>query len=363
MPSEKLLNRISTKFQQLSRYYTYTENKPKLYPNSKIAVVNLGRFLLNKDRGRYSFILCQILKFSGFEVVVKLDTRFFFRETPYKEMLLAQNFTRVRGSSVKSGFIELHGGAVKKKSIKLLYGYGLLQNKIDAYYLPYTLHPRFYQKYTENTCFKVFRGKARTSRIIFAGNFERSLYDGSVLKEDFKGTISRVEVLDFIKAKYADNPRIINCQTKEHLYDSLKSRPTVKSFIMSEVKTPEDDWLSILSKCDFYLCLPGVRMPWSHNAFETMAVGTIPILQYNNLFYPPLVHLQNCIAFDSFETLGEAIQIALDMKEEDVVLMKQQVVEYYETYLNTERTIKKIQTFLTSTEETMTIAIPFLNGD
>jgi hypothetical protein len=362
MRFEKIPERISAKFRQLLRYYSCTKSTAKLNPNSKTAVVNLGRYLLNKDSGRYSFIICQILKFSGFEVVVKLDPEFFYTEAPYKKMLLAQDFTKIRNTSLNTGSIELRGSDLKKKTIKLFYGYGLIRNRIKAYYLPYTLHPRFYQKYTDNTNFNVFREGERMLRVIFAGNFERSLYDNSILKEDFEGTISRVEVLDHIAAKYSKDSRIVYSSTKEDLYDLLNTKSMVQNFMISKVRTPDEDWLSILSKGDFYLCLPGVRMPWSHNALETMAVGTIPILQYNDFFYPPLVHLENCIAFDSFDSLDKAIEIALNMKEEEVASMRQRVIRYYNEYLSTGQTIKKLQTFFASEEETMSVAIPFLNG-
>lgn len=360
MQLKKKLVVMSKRFKQPLRYYFYTKREPSLDQDAKVAVVNLGWFLLDKDWGRYSFIICQMLRFSGFTVVVKLDYRFFYSLMPYKRMLLAQDYTKVRNTSVQPGFIELHGKNYKK-SIRLLYGYRLFHKKIEAYYLPYTLHPRFYQKYTENTNFQVFRETERSVRIIFAGNFERSAYSRGILKEDFEGIITRVEVLDHIKANYSTDPRIVYSPTKEHLYRLLDTSSAVKNFIVIEVKTPEEDWLRILSKGDFYLCLPGGAMPLSHNAFESMALGTIPILQYDDLFYPPLQHLKNCIAYSSYETLDDAIELALNMKVETLLSMKKEVVEYYDAYLATEQTIKRIKDFASSAEETMTIALPFLN--
>jgi hypothetical protein len=361
MQLKKKIVAISKKFKHPLRYYFYTKSKARHDPDSKVAVVNLGWFLLDKDWGRYSFIICQILKFSGFKVVVKLDYKFFYSLLPYKRMLLAQDYTKVRHTSVKPGFIELHGKNLEKKSIKLIYGYTLFRNKVEAYYLPYTLHPRFYQEYSDNTNFQAFRDTERKIRIIFAGNFEKSAYSRPILKEDFEGIITRVEVLDHISANYSKDSRIIYSPTKEHLYNLLETKSTVNNFIVIEVKTPEEDWLHILSKGDFYLCLPGGAMPLSHNAFESMALGTIPILQYDDLFYPPLQHLRNCIAYSSYDTLDEAIELALNMKEEALLLMKQEVIKYYDEYLATEQTIKRIQAFANSDEETMTIAIPFLN--
>lgn len=361
MQLKKKLLKMSRKVKQPVKYYFHTKSNARLDPDDSVAVVNLGWFLLDKDWGRYSFIICQILKFSGFKIAVKLDYQYFYSLLPYKKMLLAQDYIKVRNTSVKPGFIELLGKNQGRKSIKLLYGYSLFRDKIEAYYLPYTLHPRFYQTFPENTNFSVFRDAERTMRIIFAGNFERSAYSRAILKEDFAGIITRVEVLDHIRANYSNDPRIKYSPTKEHLYNLLETKSNTNSFTVIEVKTPEEDWLRILSKGDFYLCLPGGAMPLSHNAFESMAVGTIPILQYDDLFNPPLQHLKNCIAYSSYDKLDEAIELALNMKEEALLLMKQNVIKYYDEYLATEQTIKRIQNFAKSEEEILTIAIPFLN--
>ncbi len=357
---EKLITTWMT-FKQPFRYYLFTKAEAQPDPNDNVALVNFDEFVLDKDWGRYSFIICQVLKFSGFKIVIKLDYSFFYSLMHYKRMLLAQEYLKVRNIPVENSTIQLRGKNIKNKSIELVYGYELFRNKIDAYYLPYTLHPRFYQTYDENTNFKVYRETQRKVRIMFAGNFERKAYSRSILKEDFEGIITRVEVLDHIRAKYSEDARVIYSPTKEHLYDLLETTQAVNNFIIIEVKTPQKDWLRILSKGDFYLCLPGGAMPLSHNAFESMAVGTIPILQYNDLFYPHLEHLQNCIAYSSYDMLEEAIETALSMNKEELLRMKQQVIQYYDEYLATGQTINKIKSFVESGEEKMTIAIPYLN--
>jgi len=293
--SENIIGKIKKRL----KYYAHTKSKARYRSNSPEAEVNLGSFLLNKDMGRYSFILCQLLKFSGFKVTVKLEPRFFLNDVPYKRMLLDQDYTKVRNSTVQNSNIVLSGQDRKQKSIKLLCSYKLIEDKIDAFYLPYTLHPRFYQTYEDNTNFIAFRSSKRKTRIIFSGNFERQLYNNKVLKDDFNWTISRVDVLDYIKAQYGNDSRIIYSPTQENFYALLKAGSAKDKFIIAEVKTNPEDWLPILSSGDFYLCLPGMGMPWSHNAYEAMAVGAIPILQYNKMFYPPLEHLENCLVYDS----------------------------------------------------------------
>lgn len=357
---DQKLKRILSKFGRLIRYFRQTSGSLTPGGGGKTAVITLSSNILNKDMGRYSFIICQLLKFSGFEVVLEVTRDFFSSNAPYKKMLLDQGFTLLRNSKEMKNTVVLYGGRNKKNTIHLNYGIELMNDKIDAYYLPYTLHPRFYQTYLRQADFEIYRNLERSARILFAGNFERALYSKSILKEKFPGTISRVEVLDHIDVNYADHPAVLYSTTKEHLYGLFDGEDARNKFIVSQARTPDADWLFILGKADFYLCLPGVRMPWSHNAFEAMAVGTIPIIQYNALFYPPLEHLKNCITFDSYGSLDEAIRCALEMSPEALALMRKAVIQYFDTYLATECTVGRIESFYNSGDDSMHVALPFL---
>jgi hypothetical protein len=357
---DRKLKNLSTKIRKLIKYFYYTKHQGIHNPHGQTAVVNLSGSLLNKDMGRYAFVICQILKFSGFQLIVKVDPDFFAGNTPYKRMLSNQGFKLVRSTGLKSDSISFHVQKRKKKVLGLVYGNIAPQHHPSSYPLPYPLHPRFYQEHLKPSYFETFQQQQRTTRIIFSGNFDRKLYSKPLLKERFPGTISRVEALDHILSGHASDPRIVRSTTKEDLYRRLELKPVAQQFIISEARTPDEDWLSILSKGDFYLCLPGVRMPWSHNAIESMAVGTIPILQYDALFYPPLEHLKNCISYHDYASLDDAIQTALAMDVLQVQQMKAAVLDYYNQHLATDQTIKRIQDFAHSAEENMLVGLPFL---
>lgn len=356
---DRKLKNLSKKIRKLLKYFYYTKHHEIHDPHGQTAVVNLSGSLLNKDMGRYAFVICQLLKFSGFQLIVKVDPDFFAGKTPYKRMLSNQGFKLVRSTGLKPDSISFQVQKRKKKVLSLVYGNRASQ-QAAVYPLPYPLHPRFYQEHLKPSYFDKFQEQQRTTRIIFSGNFDRKLYSKPLLKERFPGTISRVEALDHILSGHASDPRIVRSTTKEDLYRRLELKPAEQQFIISEARTPDEDWLTILSKGDFYLCLPGVRMPWSHNAIEAMAVGTIPILQYDALFYPPLEHLKNCISYRDFASLDEAIQTALTMDEAQVQQMKSEVLDYYNQHLAIDQTINKIQDFAHSAEETMLLGLPFL---
>jgi hypothetical protein len=73
-----------------------------------------------------------------------------------------------------------------------------------------------------------------------------------------------------------------------------------------------------------------------------MAVGTIPITQYPELFYPALEHGKNCLVFNSEQSLLDVINFVLQMKSTDIERLKQQAINYYEEYLAPEITIQRL---------------------
>jgi hypothetical protein len=97
---------------------------------------------------------------------------------------------------------------------------------------------------------------------------------------------------------------------------------------------PPEEWLSLLSKTDFFICPPGYCMPMCHNVIEAMAVGSIPIINYPEWFNPTLRHMENCIVFDGRTDLVNKIKSVLEMSKQEITEMRNRVIAYYESYLN-----------------------------
>lgn len=101
-------------------------------------------------------------------------------------------------------------------------------------------------------------------------------------------------------------------------------------------------------------------MPWAHNMAESMAVGTIPILQYTNWCSPPLTHNENCLAFKDAEDLQNVIELALEMAQEEIERMRKNVILYYEKHLSPASVVKKLDKFMHSDKLKMMVAVPFI---
>lgn len=341
------------------KFYTDTKNSFPTGHHTSFAKIHFSNFLLNSDMGRFSFILCQHFRFSGFKIVLEVTRHFFLREARYKLLLRAQDYELVRKLDTDENTIWLHIPGAPPKAIKILHGYQYIHPVAEGWYFPFTLHPRFYKERLSPTLFLRHRQSAKKIRIFFAGNTDSTLYSRDTIRTEFN-MLPRADIIDYLKKKSAVDPRISFIRHTDRLYEWLQNGNAVDKVVISDARTPDTEWLPILAQTCFFISLPGVRMPWSHNACEAMAMGSIPIIPYAHLFYPPLEHMKTCISYNTLEDFEQAIETALQMKEEQMAQMRKNVADYYDTYLSTESIIKKITDFSKSSGKNMTLVIPYL---
>lgn len=324
--------------------------------------VHFDSFLMNTDMGRFSFILCQYLKFCGFGLIVKINKEFVSQlAPPYKKLFLGQNHKLVRVCKAKENTVELVSQDGNRKCLEIFYGYRFIGTfDKGAFYMPFPLHPRFYTKPISSDDLSILRNQHRKVLVFFAGNFDSKLYNRDVLKENFNGTISRISALRYIRDRFLEPGEVELVTEAGRLYEILEEG--AKKIVLSEARTSGDQWLSILGKAHFFICLPGVRMPWSHNSIESMAVGTIPIIQYGSLFTPPLEHMKNAVCYTDQDQLGEILSEVLTLPEHEIEKLRLNVIGYYEQYLSTEQIVGKLEEFFSSDESTLRVIIPFLEN-
>jgi len=330
--------------------------------NQKELTVHFDSFLMNTDMGRFSFILCQYLKFCGFGLIVKIDKEFVSQlAPPYKKLFLKQNHKLVPVSKARKNTVELASHNGNQKTIEIFYGYRFIGTfEPGAFYMPFPLHPRFYTKKISSDDLIALRNQKRKILVFFAGNIDSKLYNRDVLKENFNGTVSRVSALRYIRDRFLEPDEVESVSEAGRLYEILNEG--AKKIVLSEARTPGEQWLNILGKADFFLCLPGVRMPWSHNSIESMAVGTIPIIQYGSLFTPPLEHMKNAVCYSDQDELGEILSEVLTMPEHEIAKLRSNVINYYERYLSAEQVVGQLRSFFSSDESTLKVTIPFLEN-
>ena len=87
---------------------------------------------------------------------------------------------------------------------------------------------------------------------------------------------------------------------------------------------------SILTKFDFFLALPGIEIPQSHNVIEAISMGCIPVIQqsYANLFSPPLENKINAIIFENFIDLDIVINEIFKLNVSEINELRKNVLDY-----------------------------------
>jgi hypothetical protein len=111
------------------------------------------------------------------------------------------------------------------------------------------------------------------------------------------------------------------------------------------------DYMDAMSRSDFFICPPGVRMPHSHNLIEAMSAGTIPITNYHSYMQPPLTPNGNCLAFSTVEELERVINSALCMPAGEIQRLREGVISYYDEYVEPESFGKRLMERLASVSE------------
>jgi len=208
--------------------------------------------------------------------------------------------------------------------------------------MPYMMHPNAYRENTLNS-FRKLRISPRNIKIFFAGNLNRDIYGKSSAM--LPGGLTRVDIVDAVLAEFCqekDTCLISRADEILRAMDRGHSSPLI-IFNATESRISRDKWLKLVSSCNFFLCLPGVLMPMSHNIIESMAVGTIPIFNYPDWIHPKPVHGENCLIYKSLEDLFEMIRMVQNLDNGAIYALRKSASRFYDEHLDPSAFLKKIE--------------------
>jgi len=219
----------------------------------------------------------------------------------------------------------------------------------DEILLPFMHHP---ETFINGQLDKINEYRRNTKMLwcFFSGNFDVDTYTKTI-HNSFFGIENRYNLIGEIRNHFSSEKLAIlnnandifsleNTESKKIVITDWTWHPHKTGNLYSRIKSEE--WLSVLSRCNFFIGLPGVYMPMCHNLIEAMSVGTIPILEYADQFYPELTHMENAILFRGKKDLIEKLEFVLTLSNDEVKKMRENVIEYYEQYLNIENVVSQI---------------------
>jgi hypothetical protein len=225
------------------------------------------------------------------------------------------------------------------KVINLRYDYNPYLRLAPGHFaMPIPMHPQIYVQYRAHERLEEYRYPTRKVRLFFAGNWYKKgeylpIYQGLF------GKLTRHQILEFLQN------RELVCIIKSHQeLESLLSGAYWNGFALLDksARVNQREWLSTISRADFFLCPPGGVLPWCHNCVEAMAVGTIPLINYPDWFFPNLTHRVNCMTFSTFDELERALDEIRQMSEVEIARMRKQVIDYYSQYLDPQRFVDSL---------------------
>ncbi|MEJ7683598.1 MAG: hypothetical protein WKG06_38215 [Segetibacter sp.] len=135
--------------------YIKKTSKSFAIEEKRYAIVNIDDHLKKYDYGRYFYIICMYLNYSGFNLIVKTNWYDFkpIRGTrDLQRLLLKQKYSFVRNCSTQLNTIVLVQPNLTNHIIHLSYGYNTIINSAQFDCIaPYPIFPNLYKYYLSPT--------------------------------------------------------------------------------------------------------------------------------------------------------------------------------------------------------------------
>lgn len=338
---------------------SYFKLKGKRLPEDSapkhVAIYDFYDIEIDAVMGRYLFHLVKDLLALGYSPVYTDRFKFLasFHKKRYKQELLELPLHTTSPNNLPDDnfiYITDHPDKAPEKAeliIRINYEHRRAKNDTELEF-PFFAHPQV--SMSKDYPLQPDILSQRAIKLLFAGNTRAKQYTKGNVKKHFQ-MIPRNEVLDLVKSHLtADHTKEVTCaqdlqSPSKHIFHCVES---------SRYRIPADQWIPTLQQADFFLCCPGVAMPLCHNLIESLACGTIPILQYGHFVDPHLVSGVNCLSFHDRPSLVRAINLAATMPESAVRIMRENVLAYYRQHCAEGRFAEKL---LTSSEKEITVLL------
>ncbi len=199
----------------------------------------------------------------------------------------------------------------------------------NSYHIPMAMHPLFYSKKLWNV--SIDYNQNRKTSIFMVGNLDINAYAKE--RMTLFNTCGRIEIIEYLKSR--DKVTSIGSALELENFIASDNDQTCLIIDRKDFSIGMPDLRKKLGQFYFYLTLPGVCMPFSHNLIEALSVGAIPIIQksYAKLMIPKLVHMKNAIIFDDLEDLIPKMEFSYRLTDNQKLELVKNVLNYYNSYL------------------------------
>lgn len=301
----------------LLRYYLYGffNDKPLV---SKYIVLDIKSFEKNQ------FAHALYLQNVGLEVYITIRTflgmdgyvRNYFKKSGLKPIFLNKNDDFILFTDSKRRLLRF-----EDQSIFLRYDF-FNKAKTDPFF-PFPFHANHYLNKTNWNIEK--RSDTKKIKILFVGNTSRQYATSSICALNL---IPRNEAIEIIQKNFSE---YIYCpDSRSALFEKINNGELSNKIVLvirEKFSLSKQDYASVLNTSDFFLALPGIYNPISHNLTESLYSGAIPICQYIPLYDRNLIDL--CFEYKSERELIAVIKKVLFEANQDLIKQIQTDLENY----------------------------------
>lgn len=203
--------------------------------------------------------------------------------------------------------------------------------------MPYYMYPRIY-----NSFYKKIYPKKNPNfnlRIFFSGSVFDEVYNNFYWEKEPEKFPNRVQIINNIIKEFKSEIFFINSKKdikseaifKKKIILCLHDKMVKKTSYILDFKNN----FNLYKNSCFHLSCPGAVMPLCHHLIEGMKVGSIPITNCNELMLPNLDSNMS-LHYSGLDQLNDQIKKALDMKENEIIYMRENVFNYYKQHLSPE---------------------------
>ncbi len=332
------------------RYVRYRcwlgQQNREIPPERPVVVFDFSNARVDGPQGRRFYALFIAFVRAGYYPV--FVTRYLFLASindKIKRFCLREPFAVVASlGALKSAYV--HVGDHQRRGVTALcrrrvvvdYRFDYLHDR-DGFPFPFPMFPGVYASGADAELPRL-RQQSRRWQVFFGGSFRAERYSMSAISSVY-GKVPRATALAALHEAFADQwvePR------EQAEWDEAAAKEQNGILILNTLHVRVDSalWLGLMANARFFLALPGVSYPMSHNLVEALAVGTIPITEYPELFFPALQDGVNCLSYQGSQGLLEAVHRALVMPEPQRQQLAAGAVLYYEEFLAPRAAISRL---------------------
>jgi hypothetical protein len=305
-------------------------------------------FDLQRCFERYTYNLIKFAILSGYQVKIKHNFSFIAGIKGYGKFIFNEPVKLVFYHKRRSHDILVTDQQQKqhayRKRVYLDYDYFSPKPLSQALFqCSFSMHPLIYYNGSFGQL-EHLRLQTRKIKVVFSGNYQEESYQaGSMYIEDLFQKSPRPATIQLLLHELKASEKIVLIP-EEYKNISTKDFQNKLTFIDTSVQRIDNKkWLEFIADADFFLAPCGVYMPFSHNIIEAMAVGTIPITEYPEMFRPGLQDGHTCLAYSGKQDAVRAVRQALALSDDQVKQMRHQVIDYYLQYLAPESFGKRLE--------------------